>query len=164
LYSGKPPTGQGIATEVSTFIKRLDAVNLYKARDVSIINQKTEFLPGELVRSVSAQLSVELKMYKNGSQELQEHVMSIPQAAPRVLRVLIIKINNFYTIFYRIIAQGERQRDAECEDESGRDNEDLELQKDRSTIENYVRLNKMVRRPRHIIPLSPQEDRFVSFS
>jgi hypothetical protein len=96
LYSGNSPTGRGISTDVAAFIKRLDTMNLYHARSTFIVNQKMEFSPSELVRSVSAQLSVELKkMYKNGSQELQAQVIRIPQAAPKALCILIINVNSF---------------------------------------------------------------------
>lgn len=76
LYSGNYPRDSGIGQKVNAFLSRLQQLGLYTPpRSRSETKETMPFPPGDLVRSVTVQLTAELKrMYRKGSYELQKKV------------------------------------------------------------------------------------------
>ncbi|KAF9997934.1 hypothetical protein BGZ79_008380 [Entomortierella chlamydospora] len=73
IYSGNYPTDRGVGKLVIGFIGRLQELGMHTPlRERDVIRQSTPFRPGDLVRSVSVQLAVELKkLYRDGVVKLQ---------------------------------------------------------------------------------------------
>ncbi|KAG0262907.1 hypothetical protein BGZ95_003941, partial [Linnemannia exigua] len=147
LYTGNHLTRQGIGPNVAAFIKRLEELKLYQPRDRSAMNQRADYTPNGIIRSVSAQLALELKMmYTLGTIELQEQLKAHRDKEEK--RAKLLKL----------------EEDSSSVEDTMQNQNELEIRKDWSPVENFIKFNRMVINPRRIAPMSPRKDGFVLFS
>ncbi|KAF9344737.1 hypothetical protein BGX26_003974 [Mortierella sp. AD094] len=140
LYSGNYPRAKGIGQRVNDFIDRLIHLGIYTPpRTRSELNEKTPFTPSDLLESITSQLRVELKnIYKNGSCDLHQQLKEMKKKGLLGPNIDVV-VHQATTI-------------------------DVEIQEDRSTIENYLTLNRLSRNPRRIVPMTSSKQPFVAFS
>lgn len=87
LHSGKMPTGRGNSTSVIQFTERLKQLDLLGTQALTSFGG-LKLRSTELIRSVAAQLAVELKkIYRNGTLELQEQVKNALQMSFMVMYI-----------------------------------------------------------------------------
>ncbi|KAF8927589.1 hypothetical protein BGZ47_002061, partial [Haplosporangium gracile] len=135
LHLGRMPTGGRESALAIELIERLKRLNLLGTQASTSFGGR-KLRSTELVRSVAAQLAVELK--KN-SEPLQ----------PNKNTEGVVEVGSSES----------KQQQPETADDF-----DLEINHDWSAVENFVRFNKMIGSPRRFIPISHREDGFVSFS
>ncbi|KAF9536415.1 hypothetical protein EC957_011042 [Mortierella hygrophila] len=199
LYSNNYPRNTGTGIVVNRFIERLEQMKLHKSvRIRGSIDKKPELSSGELVRSASVQLAVEMKkIYWHGSVQLLEQLErdkrqnppnvradedKNPHArkdmdAPKDADAVGDSSNAEHTAAHKDKSTvGDRDMDtAPNKDKDIIANKDkdgntqssgftLSIYNNLSAVENFSTLNKLVKNPRRIVPISPQEHGFLSFS
>ncbi|KAF9903118.1 hypothetical protein EC991_004144 [Linnemannia zychae] len=190
LYSNNYPRDTGVGTVVNRFISRLEQMELHTpVRIRGSIDKKPEFTSGLLVRSASTQLAAEMKkIYWEGSVQLLEQLRTQFERDQKANtpNIRADKDKNMNTLkdADTVGDLGSAEHTADDRDTAPNRNRDkgtasngkkdgssrqldsftLSISNSLSAVENFLNLNKLAKNARRIVPMSSQEDRFLSFS
>lgn len=193
-YTGASTASSGKASKVGEsvmeFITRLKQLKILESRDEALMKDGPEYTPASIVRSVATQLAVELKrIYHHGTYELQEQLKaqwdrdqkskqeaSGLEEAPKAEQKAnsckhsttaekdTAQDSKAASVDKELLLKMKASNGAESSKKVATVGPDLEIHRNWSAIENFLRFNRRSSNPRRIVPMTPQEDRFVSFS